>query len=362
MTKRLSLGVLLAGLVLLAAAPVATSAPQTASEFTVVASPHLDKPGYLTHVAAVSASDVWATGVYGSEAPLIEHYNGSKWSIVGTTHLAYMTIGGISVHGAGVVWIAGTCGAPDARVACVAHRVGSQWVRVAVPAQLHFAFRSMLAFSNTNVLVGGNDDQTEMIRWNGHSWSRVNIVHYDGQIIGIAGTLSDRLFAAGTIRRFERELADGSWRSTVPFPAYSGVTAISASSAENVWEVGTGHTYNSDHVYPVAMRWNGKTSTTIGFPSAPANEWASGVVTARPGDTWMVGSQDTADGGQAPLIEHYTGGSSFTDVPAPDPGASANGPTYYQLVSIAAVPGAQSDLWAVGNGNGQPLILHRSSP
>jgi hypothetical protein len=67
------------------------------------------------------------------------------------------------------------------------------------------------------------------------------------------------------------------------------------------------------------------------------------------GARWAVGDSNT--GG---LIEHYTGGSSFTDL---------GGPNDTQLLDIAAVPGHESDLWVVGQPAGpesQPLILHHS--
>ena len=69
-------------------------------------------------------------------------------------------------------------------------------------------------------------------------------------------------------------------------------------------------------------------------------------------NVWVAGG-----GGNGTLIEHWTGGSSWTVVPTPDPGAGSNG-----LTSIRGV--SPTDIWAVGsysNSDGSTikgLILH----
>jgi len=73
-------------------------------------------------------------------------------------------------------------------------------------------------------------------------------------------------------------------------------------------------------------------------------------------DVWAVGSSAAADGKDQLLIEHWTGGGSWTAVtiPGPDAGRSA------QLTSVSAV--SATDVWAAGEytdgGHATPLILH----
>ena len=349
MRNRLFLGMAVTGLVLLAAAPTADSAPQTPSGFTAVASPTLPRGGVLYRVAAVSASDVWAIGQYSAGTRLVEHYDGSSWHVVASPPLPHVQLHAISAHGS-AMWMVGQCHVDTGPYGCAARYTGTTWVRVGIPKQLSYStiYNTVHVFSNTNVLIGGgNGESGYLIRWNGKTWSRVHDVSYRGEIMGIAGTLSNHLFSAGTPRRFERELPDGSWRSAVPFALGTQITAISASSAENVWVVG--NFFNSTtHLWsPVAMRWNGTTETPVNAAGDPTEIDLFGVVTTRPDNTWAVGESSTGA-----LIEHYTGGSSFADL---------GGANDTELFDITAVPGHESDLWVVGAGaDSQPVILHHS--
>jgi len=88
----------------------------------------------------------------------------------------------------------------------------------------------------------------------------------------------------------------------------------------------------------------------------PANPGGSGNLSAvtmlSACDVWAAGA-----GGSGTLIEHWTGGSSWTVVPSPDPGGGFN-----FLTSIRGV--SPADIWAVGsysNPDGSTikgLILH----
>jgi hypothetical protein len=356
--------------VLLAAPPAADSASQTSSGFTVVASPPLARPGYLTAVAAVSPTDVWAIGQYRGGTRLMEHYDGSAWRVVAPPPLPHGALRSISAHGS-AVWVVGACYVASGGYGCAARYTGTNWVRVAIPKQFSsdFVYNAVLVFSNTNVVVGGAfNDKSELIRWNGKTWSRVHDVPYAGQTIGIAGTLSNHLFSAGvslaTSQRvsshgtFEHERANGSWQLSQAFgpnpsatPIFdSSAAAIFASSADNAWVVGRLWNEPADAWIPVAMRWNGATQTAVTVANQPADGNLAGVFTARPDDTWAVGWA-----GGATLIAHYTGGASFSQVTSP----VANG----ELLAITAVPGAESDMWAVGlssAGDAQPIILHHS--
>jgi len=352
--KRLFLGLALTGLVLLAAAPTADSAPQTSSGFTIVASPRLRHTSYLTAVAAVSASDVWAIGSYWGGSRLMEHYNGSSWRVVTPPPLPHARLDSISAHGS-ALWVVGSCRVAEGWFGCVARYTGSRWVRVAVPRQFSYniGFHAVLAFSNTNVVVGEGEGPTQMIRWNGRGWSRVNDVPPHHTILGLAGTLSSHLFAV-SYNVVEREQPDGSWLSDNLSNPDAYASGISASSAENAWVLSR-WIDSAGNWHPLAMRWNGTTATPVGVPSSPASSYLTGVVTTRPNNTWAVGARATATDGSETLIEHYTGGSSFTELGAPDTAGQ-----YNELAAIAAVPGSESDLWAVGQGNNQPLILHHS--
>ncbi len=69
------------------AARAASSAPKiTCRQWNVVSSPSPTNGGFLTGVAAISSTDVWAVGNYDNSnfitQTLIEEWNGTSWSIV----------------------------------------------------------------------------------------------------------------------------------------------------------------------------------------------------------------------------------------------------------------------------------------
>ena len=78
----------------------------------------------------------------------------------------------------------------------------------------------------------------------------------------------------------------------------------------------------------------------------------------RANDVWAVGDQQTGAGAFTTLIEHWNG-TSWTVVPAPNPGATGD-----HLYSVAA--DASNDVWAVGQANNQgtdtPLVEHWDGP
>ena len=66
------------------------------SQWSVVKSPNVGSPNavlnnIITEVVAISASDIWTSGDYvlgnGNSQTLLEHWNGSKWSVVQTPNI-----------------------------------------------------------------------------------------------------------------------------------------------------------------------------------------------------------------------------------------------------------------------------------
>jgi hypothetical protein len=90
-------------------------------------------------------------------------------------------------------------------------------------------------------------------------------------------------------------------------------------------------------------------------PSPGGTAELLGVAVLTPCNTWAVGF-DSSGAGSRTLIEHWTGGSTWTVVPSPSPGNSIN-----FLTSVRAV--SPTNIWAVGNyftgpDNEKSLILH----
>lgn len=102
---------------------------------------------WLTSVSAVSANDVWAVGRYGNhdlgplDQTLIEHWNGSRWSVVPSPSpggsSADDDLWGTVAVGPGDVWAVGGVGAflnPQFSSPLALHWDGFQWAQTSVSA------------------------------------------------------------------------------------------------------------------------------------------------------------------------------------------------------------------------------------
>jgi hypothetical protein len=113
--------------------------------WSIVTSRNTTNSNLLTGVAAVAANDVWAVGYTittdGSNQPdktLIEHWNGSAWSVVASPSPASNdTLSGVAARSATDVWAVGTrqdrSGAIPIDRTLTEHWNGSAWSVVASP-------------------------------------------------------------------------------------------------------------------------------------------------------------------------------------------------------------------------------------
>src|SRR5438105_2170244 len=90
----------------------------------------------LSDLAVVNAHDVWAVGQsYNITAgqTLVEHWNGSTWSVVAAPHPGrYSDLRGVSAAG-GAVWAVGNYDNNGLQSTLTERWTGSSWVRVASP-------------------------------------------------------------------------------------------------------------------------------------------------------------------------------------------------------------------------------------
>ena len=303
------------------------------SIWSVVSSPN-EPPGSggyddtLWAVSGASASDVWAVGNYccyvvGSKLyyePLIEHWNGSVWSIV-----------------------PGASDAPNGTM-----------------------LRGVAAISGNDVWVVGGAVQAVFEHWNGTQWSIVSSPYFDygAQMNAIVAVSKNNVWAAG-----EGDYAavlehwDGNTWTYVPAYTYGGLTilnAISASGANDIWAVGEYWSYPDQHSF--AEHWNGAAWSY----EQPVSSWIdqlNGVVAISPASAWAVGYADASDQNQVPqtLIEHWNG-SQWSRVQSPN-----KDPKAYdldnELYSVTAR--SPNDIWAVGywtwltgDGTSRSLFVH----
>jgi hypothetical protein len=162
------------------------------ARWSIVPSPSPDG-GQLTGVAAIASNNVWAVGS-GAGAQgiqtLIEHWNGATWSVVSSSGpgLATNTLSGIAASSANDIWAVGwdansvTPSSPYAPL--LEHWNGSSWSVVTGPLQGTSDLLSGIAVASASNIwaVGDYRSSTDPMgpyftlieHWNGATWSVVN--------------------------------------------------------------------------------------------------------------------------------------------------------------------------------------------
>src|SRR5713101_3545209 len=160
--------------------PTPTPTPAPSSGWSIASSPSPDPyANRLNSLAAISGSDVWAVGTAGANT-LAEHWDGSAWSIVPTPNppgLPTVSLNAVAAISASDIWAVG--GNPPSQSgysgqALLEHWNGSTWSIVAVPPSTATWFASsrfgLAAVARTDVWAVGNYDS---FRWDGTAWSVV---------------------------------------------------------------------------------------------------------------------------------------------------------------------------------------------
>jgi hypothetical protein len=156
--------------------------------------------GLLTDVAATSRRDAWAVGAApGSRAPLILHWNGRRWSRT-SSRLRFEPRSVASISPADV-WVVGTSGSG----AEIAHWDGKRWTRAL--ALGNASLEDVTAISRGDVWAVGSitatsgRQRTLLLHWDGVRWRSFSATATDGfddaWLLAIAGTSANDVWAGG---------------------------------------------------------------------------------------------------------------------------------------------------------------------
>jgi hypothetical protein len=145
----------------------------------------------LSDVSSVAADDVWAAGSVtcdGSSAPLVEHWNGKRWSRVDVPsprRATYADLSGITALAADDIWAVGSYSrGSDPSRNLTMHWNGQKWKVVASPNPGDSSDNEGLAaVSGTGasdvwaagVSSGQSGVRPAMLHWDGAQWSTVAI-------------------------------------------------------------------------------------------------------------------------------------------------------------------------------------------
>ncbi len=260
---------------------------------------------YLRGVAAVSSTDVWAVGGtaagnWENQNTLIEHWNGSSWSILPSTP---GTLDGVSVLSSNNVWAVGS----NAGKTLVEQWNGSQWNIIPSPSPGKYGngLASVTALTPSDIWTVGDyaatkfGEQSLIEHWNGTQWSVVKNPNLGSFPYDLRG--------------------------------------ISAVAANDIWAVGTYTTPPGDISLTLAEHWNGKQWSVVSSPSPTGDDVLLGVAAISTSDVWAVG--DYSPGGQNLVLQWN--GTSWNIVPSPFRRGAISG-----LSAVSA--DSATDVWAAG--------------
>lgn len=291
------------------------------SAWSVVVSPDVSGAdgSSLSGVSAVSASDVWAVGSSlnsGITSTLVEHWNGSAWSIVASPSPGSLTnvLVGVSALAANDVWAVGVSDYGGGFQTLIEHWNGTTWSQVAsVSPTSPSSLNSVVAVSGSDAWAvgssgGGDAERTLVEHWNGTSWSRV-------------GSPNGTTFQGNALE------------------------SVAAVSATSVLAVGFQHVGPATQT--LTERYNGTAWSLVASPNANTYSTSlNAIVAIDPTHVWVVGDYGTGSG-QEPLAELWNG-SRWQVVPTPQPGGGLTDTALFDVAAVSA-----SGIWAVGHGRDQ---------
>jgi hypothetical protein len=322
--------------------------------------------GFLRAIAAISDTDIWAVGNTGGH-PLIEHWNGSTWRIVpgpdlGAENLAVLYA--IMAVSANDIWAVGrySIGTTPTFQTLIEHWNGSVWSMIPSPNVQGYQqniLQGIAAVSASNIWAVGqgyvNRSRqqfgycTLIEHWDGTSWKILPQSQLDGGLGGIAASSNTTLWTAGS-RGYPAayhtliERWDGTTWRIIPSPDVEKdniLQAIASTSASNASVVGLSSEHFPLRDHPLIEHWNGSRWSVI--RNASVNGELDGVAMSSPTDAWAVGFLIPSSAIAQTLIEHWNG-SAWSIVKSPNIGGMSN---TNRLVGVAAI--SSNNVWAVGD-------------
>ncbi len=321
-------------------------------------------------MSAVSANDIWAVG-YSDGKTLAEHWNGSVWSLVASpndgTHLN--TLYAVTAISATNAWAVGAADRDgDTHSILIEHWDGSAWSVVpnsdAVPNGS--GLFGISAVSSSDIWAVGNLTrdgifQPFTMHWNGSAWSMISSPSpgaTTNTLFGVSARSANDVWAVGayigakgSIPQGFAEHWNGSAWSVVatagPGPISYGLLGVAAPAGGDVWAVG--YTNVDSGFQSLLERWDGSAWSVVPAPAVNGVNNLHAVAASSAGDLWAVGQHSA--GPSQTLTEHYTGNCP-TPTPAPVPTIPGNGSRIFAETG-KTVRGIFLDYWNTHGGLAQ---------
>lgn len=363
-----------------------------ASGFGIVASPNAGThSNFLEAISALSADDIWAVGydagdVYVSE-PLIEHWDGTQWSVVPTLiHPSNFSgdLHAVSALSPSDVWAVGSRGMNNT---LIEHWNGTEWSIVPSPDAGNYNILNGVSASSANdvwaVGTTGEGDEALIEHWDGTAWSTVaapSLGSNSGSLQGVVALAVNDVWAVGYYSAqtsYEQGTLTEHWDGTVwrvvPSPNspyyYNILRGVSGSGADDVWAVGD-QVNDDTSLDTLVEHWNGTAWSIVDSPNPRVGSNTShlqAVSALAPDNAWAVGYSVTTSGQNRTLVEHWNGIAWAVVVSANNGSGSSTlmGVSAHYSTSPPSSP--STDVWTVGNYNVSPpgaltLVEHYQGP
>jgi hypothetical protein len=267
--------------------------------------------GSLTSVAALSASDVWAVG-QSDHRPLIEHWDGRRWVETVSAYTAVnSSLSGVAVTSPTNAWAVGAALAKrNVLLNLIERWNGTRWQVVRGPQVPRYVtgLGGVTATSGSNAWAVGSSDGSDgtnpsyVYHWNGHRWKVMTTFR-----LGTNGSL---------------------W-------------SIMARTPQDIWVSGDRQAGRT--VQPAMDHWDGVRWDLVPCP-APSGKggWFNSVTAASPSKAWAVGEFEDAQFGEETLLDYWNG-RTCQQVKSPDPDGPAG------VSELAGISTSHGTTWAVGD-------------
>ncbi|MBV8608849.1 MAG: hypothetical protein JO034_15490, partial [Singulisphaera sp.] len=240
-----------------------------------------DLNGLLTSTSAVASNDVWAVG-----GSLVEHFNGTSWNVVPTAPLPsgdFAQINGVVALAHNDVWAVGTVSPPggvgSSNTPLIEHFDGTTWSIAPSPNLPGGTLRAIAAASAHDIwavgIQGGFFTHELIEHFDGTTWSAVPGPPVSARshrgLDAVSADAPNDAWAVGSVGRGQNALGNEllHWNGTawsVATPPNVNVAGITALSPTNVWAVGSS---TSSSVASIA-HFDGASWSVVASP-APRN-------------------------------------------------------------------------------------------
>ncbi|HVB24156.1 MAG TPA: hypothetical protein VNG51_19620 [Ktedonobacteraceae bacterium] len=295
------------------------------TSWSIIPSPNVPSAyfNYLYGVTAISTNNVWAVGTAAVNLEmitLIEHWDGTTWSIVPSPNpkTSQNVLTSVTAVSANDIWAVGYYQGPSNTHPLIEHWNGSQWSIDHTLEYLNVALNSVIALSSDNIWAVGNDfdrsNYSLIVHWNGSKWSGVPAPKPNSNpsdtLSGIAAVSTTDIWVVGSYFSDHSKRSNvliehwnGTQWSIVPgaptTSSYVSLLAVGVISATNIWAVGYSDIPTSNNIYTLTEHWNGTAWSIVASPNPGDYQDSFNAVAEIPGSNyiWAVGYSEfqTAD-------------------------------------------------------------------